>query len=180
MVLRAKNQLILVKIIDLGSCTNHGDMSTSLIKPTYLVKLSTKGEGGQDSRKSKKWSTWFVYDPYTSLVPQKSSVESSINDGIQQKSTFRYLRKNFIQQYKNLLHSWLPSVLNWMQISSPGFLSTIAPTIVSYVLEHFNLTYNTRLLLGSFSFQIRKAVNFSGSENSIVKEKSWNYCCLVK
>ena len=44
-----------------GSYTNHVDshggrgvseMSTLLIKPTYLVKLSTKGEGGQISPKN--------------------------------------------------------------------------------------------------------------------------------
>ena len=52
------------------------DMSTSLIKPTYLVKLSTKEEGGQDSRKSKKWSTWFVHDPYAPLF-KKNGCNSS-------------------------------------------------------------------------------------------------------
>ena len=67
------NEIRPVSWFDKGSYTNHVDshggggvsMWTAMGKgesvKSYLVKLSTKG--GEGSKKSKKWSTWFVYDP---------------------------------------------------------------------------------------------------------------------
>ena len=48
-------------------------MSTLLIKPMYLVNLSTKGEEG--SINSKKWFTWFVYGLFHAV----QSIDSCID-----------------------------------------------------------------------------------------------------
>ena len=74
------NEIRPVSWFDKGSYTNHVDshggrgvseMSTLLIMPKYLVKLSMKWEGG-GSKKSNKWSTWFVHDPQD-IVEQKGA-----------------------------------------------------------------------------------------------------------
>ena len=44
-----------------GQPWGRGGSEMSTTNKAYLVKLSTKGEG--ESKKSKKWSTWFVHDP---------------------------------------------------------------------------------------------------------------------
>ena len=65
------NEIRPVSWFDKGSYTNHVDshggrgvseMSTLLIMPKYLFS-KTVHEGGGGSKKSKKWSTWFVHDP---------------------------------------------------------------------------------------------------------------------
>ena len=48
-----------------------GQRNVQSTNKAYLVKLSTKGGGG--SKKSKKWSTWFVYVLIGSLFCFKQS-----------------------------------------------------------------------------------------------------------